>query len=186
MPKPYLIVITGFPGTGKSTLAAHLATKLNSVALSKDTIKEKVFDTLGTKDQAWSRQVSGTAHRIMDYIIEGELSAGRSLILESNFKPDVDSERFARFQSTYNCQLIQVLCWAQGDILFERFMERQRTTRHAGHVIEIREEQLREDFAPGKCEPLHIDAPLLEFDTTDLEHLDEESLVRDILSYLER
>ena len=38
-----------------------------------------------------------------------ELKVGHSLVVEANFKPAIDSERFRRFQDLYHVQLIQVL-----------------------------------------------------------------------------
>jgi hypothetical protein len=57
---------------------------------------------LGLRDQAWSQQLSGTTHRIMDYVIVQHLSIGNSIIVESNFKADADSPRFAAFQQKYH------------------------------------------------------------------------------------
>jgi len=37
------------------------------------------------------------------------LKVGYSLVVEANFKPAIDSERFRRFQDLYHVQLIQVL-----------------------------------------------------------------------------
>lgn len=38
-----LIALAGLPGTGKSTLAARLATELNGVVLSKDQVRAALF-----------------------------------------------------------------------------------------------------------------------------------------------
>lgn len=43
MPKPLLIAMAGLPGSGKSALAARLATALPAVILNKDTVREAVF-----------------------------------------------------------------------------------------------------------------------------------------------
>ena len=185
MSKPYLVIITGFPGTGKTSLGRVLSDYLKAPFITKDAFKEIVFDTLGSSDQAWSRQVSGTAHRIMDYIIDEELRAGHGVILESNFKADVDSTRFEAIQKKYNCPCIQILCWAEGGILAERFLARQRSDeRHQGQVIDISDEQIRKDFAAGKCEILKIDAPLLEVDTTDFAAVNYEVICKKIASLI--
>ena len=43
----YCILVTGIPASGKSTLAAFLAKKLNIPVFSKDHIKELLFDSVG-------------------------------------------------------------------------------------------------------------------------------------------
>lgn len=44
------MVVSGSPGAGKSTLAGPLASKLGFPLLSKDIIKETLFDQLGHVD----------------------------------------------------------------------------------------------------------------------------------------
>src|SRR5262249_58176789 len=51
---PLLVVVTGPPASGKSRLAEELAESLGLPLVTKDGIKETLFDTLGPGDQAWS------------------------------------------------------------------------------------------------------------------------------------
>ena len=43
-----LVIVSGLPGAGKSQVAARIAGRFALVLLSKDAIKEILFDTLGT------------------------------------------------------------------------------------------------------------------------------------------
>lgn len=179
MQKNLLIIITGMPGTSKTTLGRALANKYRIPFISKDALKERMFDTLGWDDKAWSLRVSAASHRIMDYVIEEELKANHSIIVESNFKREIDSERFRKMQTTYKCDILQILCWADGETVFERFMGRIGTAeRHQGHVEEVSPEQIRREFvrANGKDTPLDVDGKTIELDTTDLRKIDYESI----------
>ena len=46
MPAPVLILITGAPCTGKTTIAQHLVGKFQLPVVHKDDIKERLFDRL--------------------------------------------------------------------------------------------------------------------------------------------
>jgi 2-phosphoglycerate kinase len=47
MKNPALILVSGAPGTGKTTVANALATRLQIPTVSKDAIKESLFESLG-------------------------------------------------------------------------------------------------------------------------------------------
>ena len=169
MSKSTIILITGFPGTGKTTLGKVLSERFKLPFFTKDAFKERMFDTLGWRDKAWSSKVSAASHRIMDYIIEEELKAGRSIILESNFRRTIDSERFKKFQARHDCAVLQILCWAEGEVLYKRFMDRQGTAaRHPGHV-EVPPEMVRAELIKGKDTPIDINGETIELDTTNLD-----------------
>ena len=175
MQKPLIIIITGMPGTGKTTLGRTLSEKYKLVFVSKDALKERMFDALGWSDKAWSLKVSAASHRIMDDMVAQELQAGHSVIVESNFKQQIDSERFRKIQEKYGCKLLQILCWADGETVYRRFMGRIGTAaRHAGHVEAISAEEIHQNFvaANGKDTPLTIDGPTLELDTSDLDAIE--------------
>lgn len=176
-----IIIITGMPATGKTTLGTLLSEKYQIPFISKDALKERMFDNLGWNDKEWSLKVSAASHRIMDYFVQEELKCRRSVIVESNFKRQIDSERFARLQQQYDCAVVQVLCWADGETVFRRFMERIDTTaRHQGHVERISPEEIREEFikANGKDQPLVINGETIELDTSDVSAIDYEKVYK--------
>ena len=52
-----IVIINGIPGTGKTTIAKPLADQLGFPLISKDTIKEFLFDTIGVGDREWSQML---------------------------------------------------------------------------------------------------------------------------------
>ena len=165
--QPTLIVITGHPGSGKTSIARQLAVKNHLLYLTKDAFKERIFDGLGSSDKDWSLKVSGVAHRIMDDIIEQELANGHSVIVESNFKPEIDSERFSKLAQKYRATTLQILCQASTDELFKRWQERiAKGQRHEGHVEAISLEQIRRD-REVPYPPLVLPGKTITIDTTD-------------------
>ena len=82
-----LILVSGLPGTGKSTLARMLAQRYTLPLICKDTIKEPLFDVIGAPDRAASRRLSDASFAAMFAIARDCLRAGADLILEGNFRP---------------------------------------------------------------------------------------------------
>lgn len=60
-----LVVVSGAPAAGKSTVAAALGAALGWPVLSLDTIKEALADVLGVADKEWSNQVGDAAAEVV-------------------------------------------------------------------------------------------------------------------------
>jgi predicted kinase len=166
-----IVIITGHPGSGKTGVAKRLARQYRIPLVSKDALKERIFDSVSVGDKQWSLKVSGAAHRIMDDMAEELLKAGRSVILESNFKAGIDSERFRILAEKYHVGCTQILCSAPGAVLFQRWNDRiANSERHEGHVEEVDLEQLHRDLELP-YQPLDLSGSLVILDTTDFSSL---------------
>ena len=60
-----LIVVSGAPGTGKSTIARAVGDGLRFGVLSLDPIKEALADVLGLGDEDWSNRVGDAAAEVV-------------------------------------------------------------------------------------------------------------------------
>ncbi|HSI21179.1 MAG TPA: ATP-binding protein [Verrucomicrobiae bacterium] len=186
MPKPTLIIITGLPGAGKTTLAKKLAPVLKLPLLTKDSIKEIIFDTLGWSDREWSKKVGLASYTIMNSLIETELAAGRSLLLESNFKPEFDNPRFQAWQQKYKFISLQIFCTAEGEVLFERFKRRVSTgERHPGHVDGANHDEFKDILLHGAVEPLSLKGNVITLNTTDFATVNMTDILKQVRKNLQ-
>ncbi len=135
-PRPLVIIVTGAPAAGKTTLSRRLARDLRLPLVSKDDIKETLFDTLGWSDDVeWARQLGIASWNVLYQHVEHLLAAGLSAITESNFEARFADERWRQINVRQDCRFIQLLCWADDAIVTQRYVARIADgSRHPGHV----------------------------------------------------
>jgi predicted kinase len=134
---PHLIVVTGLPATGKSTLARELAHWVRAPVIGKDMIKERLFDVLGAGDGVRSRQLSTASFAIQFAVARELLKSERTVILEGNFRPG-EHERPLLEALPADCDpasaIAQVLCRVEESERLARLRRRSHDPgRHSGH-----------------------------------------------------
>ncbi len=184
---PLLIIVTGLPCTGKTTIARKLAAELGLLLLSKDDIKERLFDSLGWSDREWSKKLSLATMALLFYLIELELQAGHSLIAEAPFYPTDHAESLNRMRQKATFQPLVIECAADGKLLLQRFIRRSEAgERHPGFVDSLCYGEVETLFSLPKPEPLPIDGTRIELDTNDFNKVDLNGLVSRVRSELEK
>lgn len=184
---PILVIVTGPPATGKTTISRQLAADLALPLINRDRIKELLFDTLGWHDRAWSKQLGIASYRLLYYCLETILQTRCSCIVESNFDPAFDTDKFVTLQQHYPFTPLQVLCCTDAAVLVERFRLRSLSrARHPGHVEQLQAAALDTSQVRGRSEPLALGGEMIEIDTTDFAAIDYAALVATIQQMCEQ
>jgi predicted kinase len=155
-----LIVVSGAPGTGKSTIARELGVALRLPVLSLDPIKEALADVLGLGDEDWSNRVGDAAAEVV-------------FRLAADF-PDAVAEgwwRGARRDRavTEFAGALEVFCRSDPDLAAARSLARREGGRHRIHRDMINPAGVGSAAyiasLAGEVTPLRLGGPLIEADT---------------------
>ena len=196
MKRPTIILVLGIPASGKTTLAKQLGRELALPCISKDELKLILFDEYEARNRADSEKAGRAAYALLDHIIEEQLRAGCSMVVESTFSPAFSSAKFQKLQEKYAVRYVQVWCYADDDVIRQRFRGRAAETDEGGggspgdtsrHVSQIEgkgglqnlEKLLERGFAP-----LDVKGEVIKLDTTDFAKVDQASIAARVQEYL--
>ena len=186
MVRPCLVVVSGAPGAGKTTLARRIAREFNLPLVAKDDIKESLFDSLGWQDREWSKQLGRATYELIYYFVEQQLAVGRSLIVESNFDSAHATPRLRAIQNRHPFTPIQIILNADGNVLVERFKTRWASgARHPGNVDHLSAPDEIEKIRVHRYTALDLGGAVIEMDTTNFEALDYAELFSTLKGYLD-
>lgn len=186
MPAPLLVIITGLPCTGKTTIARQLAAELGLPLVAKDDIKERLFDSLGWQDREWSKKLGRATFDLLFYFVEVALGGGYSCIVEARFFPQYHLERFRAMQQRRPYRPLVIECAADGEKLLQRFIRRSESgERHPGHVDHTSYAEAKTAFLEANQPPFDVGGKYLRLDTNDFDQLDLPALVAAIRTEME-
>ena len=138
MTSPLVLIVTGLPATGKTRLARKFADERGWPLLSKDTVKEWLFDYFGTGDRGWSSALSDASFALL-FAYARELVLGAyNFVLEGNFRAGLHEAPLRlglQLATPHAPRLVQVLCRVD-EVERRRRLDARAAdpSRHPGHA----------------------------------------------------
>lgn len=133
-----LIVVCGLSGSGKTTLAKELSKELKIACIHKDSIKERLFESLGLSTLEDSKRIGKPSVGVLLYLAQQQIENGVDVIIESPFNFEEDYEIFREWERRYGIKIFSVICSISKD---ERLRRKEERVRHYSHMDTLRREE---------------------------------------------
>jgi predicted kinase len=165
--KPRLIVVTGRPGSGKTTLAHSLARTVRCPVISRDEIAEGLVNTtgeIGTPGDHNQRMV----YEVFFETLKLLLSRRITLVAEAAFQHKVWVPQLEPLRAIADIRI--VLCQIDPQLAHSRHLARSiadpaRQRFHHDRALHVSPEG--HALPVGVYDPPHLDVPTLAVDTSD-------------------
>jgi predicted kinase len=149
------IVVSGPPGSGKTTLAAPLAAELGLPLVAKDTIKDALMSVLPVPDVESSKLIGRASIAAM---LAVAADAPFGAVLDCNFHRSRALDELGRLPGA----IVEVFCRCDHDVATSRYLDRV-PSRYPGHFDSTR--SIDELWTEDVTQPVAGGWPVLEVDT---------------------
>ena len=122
--RPLYVVVSGPPGSGKTTLAAGIAKEMRLPLIEKDLIKETLMSLLTVPDVEMSKKVGQAAVEVM-YAVASTSPEGA--VLEASFHRSAPRSGIQALPG----HIVEVFCRCDREVALARYRDRSEQ-RHPG------------------------------------------------------
>ena len=136
-----LIVVTGLPGTGKTTIAEALAKEVDAVVFSTDKIRKMIFEK-----PVYDEEDKRIVYNELFSQTGKYLAVGKSVILDGTFYTKVLRERAKEVGKSFCEKVFFVYCDTPEDLLKERINKRKDEFSDADYSVYLKIKKIFEEF----------------------------------------
>ncbi len=164
---PFCIIVTGRPGSGKTTLAAKLAARLCVPLLSRDVLKEGYVNTHGVKHSELPADTNRKISALFFDLAVQHLSGGVTIVIEAAFQHKIWAANIDALKQVSKPAII--LCSVPGELAAERHLQRglddARREHYHGDARVSRYRETGVIAPPGNYDPPNLDVPMMQVST---------------------
>lgn len=147
--KPILFILSGLPGSGKSTISKYLAKEYNAIYLRIDVVEQALRDLCNFP-------VQGEGYRLSYRIAEDNLKIGNNVVADSCNPNDLTRNEWENVAIKNNCKHvnIEVICSNKTE---HRKRVETRKTEIENLKLPAWDEIIKREYEPWSSERIIID-----------------------------
>ena len=148
-----IIIVSGLPGTGKSTIAEGIAEKLSLPIFSVDPIESSIIKSGIVK----SFETGLAAYLIAETLASEQLSLGLSVIIDAVNPVSQAREMWKNLSLKHNAKLIIIECTLNSNLHKKRLSSRIRNLHGIPEVTWEYVKNVRKEYSPWEEKGLVLD-----------------------------
>ncbi|MEP6528295.1 MAG: AAA family ATPase [Nocardioidaceae bacterium] len=120
-----VVIVTGVPGSGKTTLGSALAIALGARFLSLDAIKERLYHRGAENRDQFGLRLAAEAELVAQLVAEQG-----TVVVDIWIAPGRDTDRVTTLLQHQGKHIVEVLCRVPTDVAVDRYTRRKRSRPH--------------------------------------------------------
>jgi predicted kinase len=125
-----IVLTSGLPGSGKTTLAGEFGTDLGLPILERDRFQNLMLDQVPVESVAASKQIGAASWELLFDMVPRLAATGAAFAVDSNFSRRRHRERLSGIARDAGYGIVEVHCTAPPGVLLERYRTRAVDQRH--------------------------------------------------------
>ena len=136
--KPLLILLYGFPGSGKTNFASQMTNVLDCAHVHGDRIRHELFE-----QPRYDEEEEAIVKQLMDYMTEEFLKAGISVIYDASMSRKADRHEMRELARKKQAKTLLVWFQIDPDAAYGRLRRRDRRKTEDKYALDYTESEFR-------------------------------------------
>jgi|GEM_PF-1885909 len=184
MERAKVIIVSGPPCAGKTTLAEKLAKRFKLPIISRKMIRDLLFNTYDCEDLSIFNKSRQVGFNIMFILIKLFLHRSQSFIIDSAFNSDRSRKKICEFQKKYKFDCLLIDLRATGEVLWSRYQARIKLEqKRQDYFFNSRLRQIKKLAFRGFTPAPKISGKTIKIDMTNFKKVNYQKIIQEVKAF---